>query len=67
MFRTKALERLDDVLLIHVYRVGDHTRGLFEAEASVVVSATHPRENVESSFFVFHLRNPLPRIRPSVP
>src|SRR4051812_26180542 len=54
MIRTKTLERRDDVLLIHIHCAGDHTRGLFEAEASVVVSATHPREDVKSLFFVLH-------------
>ena len=55
MFRTKAFERLNDVLFFHFHCAGDHTRGLFEAEASVVVSATHAREDVQSVFFVFHL------------
>ena len=55
MIRTEALERLNDVLFIHFDSAGDHTRGLFEAEASVVMSATHAREDVESPFFVFHL------------
>ena len=55
MIRTETLERLNNVLFIHFHSAGDHTRGLFEAEASVVVSATHPREYVESPFFVFHL------------
>jgi hypothetical protein len=55
MFRTKAFERLNDVLFSHFYCAGDHTRGLFEAEASVVVSATHACENIQSVFFVFHL------------
>ena len=41
MICLQALERRDDILLIHLHRVGDHTRGLFEAEASVAVSATH--------------------------
>jgi hypothetical protein len=46
VFRTKAFERLNDVLFFHVYCAGDHTRGLFEAEASVVMSATHAREDI---------------------
>ncbi len=54
MFRTKAFERRDNVLLFHFDCVGDHTRGLFEAEASVVVSPTHSRENVEGVLLVFH-------------
>ena len=55
MFRTQPFERLYDVLFFHFHCAGDHTRGLFEAEASVVVSATHAREDVQSVFFVFHL------------
>jgi len=55
VIRTEALERLNDVLFSHFHSAGDHTRGLFEAEASVVMSATHAREDVESPFFVFHL------------
>ena len=54
MIRAKALERLNDVRFWHVHSAGDHTRGLFEAEASVIVSPTHAREDVQSSFFVFH-------------
>ena len=59
----ETLERLDDVLFIHFYCAGDHTRGLFEAEASVVVSATHARKDVKRVFFVFHLMTPHRRIR----
>ena len=58
MIRTKMLKRLNDVLCFHFHSAGDHTRGLFEAEASVVVSATHARENVESVFLVFHFMTP---------
>jgi hypothetical protein len=63
VFRTKAFERLDDVLFFHIYCAGDHTRGLFEAEASVVVSATHAREDIQSVFLVFHLMTLHRRIR----
>jgi hypothetical protein len=51
----KTLERRNDVLFIHFHCAGDHTRGLFEAEASVVVSPTHARKDVKRAFFVFHL------------
>ena len=54
MIRAEAFERLNDVRFFHIYSAGDHTRGLFEAEASVVVSATHAREDVQGSFLVFH-------------
>jgi hypothetical protein len=37
----QSLERRDDFFLIHLERVGDHTRGLFEAEASVAPSTAH--------------------------
>jgi hypothetical protein len=51
----QALERRDDFPLIHLHRVGDHTRGLFEADASIAVSAAHARKNVETLFFIRHL------------
>ena len=41
MICLQAFERCDDILLIHLHRVGDHTRGLFEAEASVAPSTAH--------------------------
>ena len=62
MFRTQPFERLYDVLFFHFHCAGDHTRGLFEAEASVVVSATHAREDIQSVLFVFHLITPDRRI-----
>jgi hypothetical protein len=43
----QALERRDDCLLIHLHRIGDHTRGLFEAETSIAVSAAHALQNIE--------------------
>ena len=58
MIRAKAFERLNDVRFCHIHSAGDHTRGLFEAEASVVVSATHAREDIQSVFFVFHFMTP---------
>jgi len=54
MIRTELLERLNDVRFVHIYSAGDHTRGLFEAEASVIVSATHARKDVKGPFLVFH-------------
>jgi hypothetical protein len=56
MICLQALERRDDILLIHPHRVGDHTRGLFEAEASVAVSATHAFQDIEIFLFVSHDR-----------
>jgi hypothetical protein len=37
----QPLERRDNFLLADFQRIGDHTRGLFEAEASIAVSAAH--------------------------
>jgi hypothetical protein len=54
----QAFERRNDIFLVHIHRVGDHTRGLFEAEASPVVSATHTLQDVEVFFFVSHLDLP---------
>jgi hypothetical protein len=56
MICLQALERRDDILLIHPHRVGDHTRGLFEAEASVAVSATHAFQDIKIFLFVSHDR-----------
>ncbi len=50
----QAFERLNDVLLLHLHPIGDHTRGLFEAEASIVMSATHALQDVKIFFFVSH-------------
>jgi hypothetical protein len=50
----EALECRDDFLLAHLQSVGDHTRGLFEAEASIAVSAAHAFEDVEIFFFIAH-------------
>ena len=50
----QTLQRLNDFFLIHLQRVGDHTRGLFEAEASIVVSAAHALQNVEIFFVNGH-------------
>ena len=56
MICLQALERRDDILLIHLHRVGDHTRGLFEAEASVAVSTTHAFQDIEIFLFASHDR-----------
>jgi len=37
----------DNFLLADFQRVGDHTRGLFEAEASIAVSAAHALQYVD--------------------
>ena len=55
MLRTQALERRNDFLLADLERIGDHTRGLFEADASIAVSAAHPSQNVKVFFLVGHL------------
>ena len=47
MLDAQALERGNDLVLTHLDCIGDHTRGLFEAEASIGVSATHALENVQ--------------------
>ena len=54
MICLQAFERCDDILLIHLHRVGDHTRGLFEAEASIAVSAARALQNVQVVRFVCH-------------
>jgi hypothetical protein len=50
----QSLERRDDFFLIHLERVGDHTRGLFEAEASIAVSTTHAAQDVKVFLFINH-------------
>src|SRR4029079_4096739 len=42
----QPFQRRDDFLLADFQRVGDHTRGLFEAEASIAVSAAHALQYV---------------------
>ena len=54
MFAPQSLQRFNDFLLIHLQRIGDHTRGLFEAEASIVVSAAHALQDVEIVFLSRH-------------
>ena len=55
MFAPQSLQRFNDFLLIHLQRIGDHTRGLFEAEASIVVSAAHALQDVEIVFLSRHV------------
>jgi hypothetical protein len=47
----QSLERRDDFVLRDFNSVGDHARGLFEAEASIAASAAHAFEYVEIVFF----------------
>src|SRR2546426_6418686 len=47
----EGLELLDQLVLIHFEHVGDHTRGLFEAPASVAASALHPLHDVAVVLF----------------
>jgi hypothetical protein len=55
----QPFERRDDFILADFQRVGDHARGLFEAEASIAVSATHALQHVNvlvifrHKFFLF--------------
>ena len=56
MLDAQTLERRDDIPLTHLNRIGDHARGLFEAEASIIMSATHPRENIKILFLSRHAR-----------
>jgi hypothetical protein len=41
-------------LLADLERIGDHTRGLFEADASIAASAAHPSQDVKIFFLVGH-------------
>jgi hypothetical protein len=54
VMRAQTLQCRDDCFLLHLHRVGDHTRGLFEAEASILKSAAHPLEDVKILFFIGH-------------
>jgi hypothetical protein len=54
MLPAQALQGRNDCLLIHLHRVGDHTRGLFEAEASIAISTAHTLEDVKIFFFIGH-------------
>ena len=55
MLRAQALERRDNFLLADLERIGDHTRGLFEADASIAASTTHPLQNIKIFFLVGHI------------
>lgn len=52
-FLPQALKRFEHVLLVHLQSIGDHTRGLFEAYASIAVSAAHALKNVNIFFVGF--------------
>jgi len=54
VLRAQALERRNDFLLADLERIGDHTRGLFEADASIAASAAHPSQDVKILFLVGH-------------
>jgi hypothetical protein len=50
----QPFERRDNFFLAAFQRVGDHTRGLFEAEASIAVSATHALQYVNILIIFSH-------------
>ncbi len=54
MMPAQPFERGNHLGLVLVHRIGDHARGLFEAEASPMASAVHPLENIEVFFFIGH-------------
>lgn len=54
LFVPQASQCVYYFLLVHLERIGDHTRGLFEAEASIAVSTAHALENVQVLLFVCH-------------
>ncbi len=58
----QALKRRNDFLLSYLHRVGDHARGLFEAEASIAVSAAHALQNVQLVCFFCHWTSPPNRL-----
>ena len=58
MLRAQTLQRSDHFVLRDLNRVGDHTRGLFEAEASIAVSAAHALKNIEIVFLARHAGSP---------
>lgn len=55
MLSAQPFERGDHRFLILLYRIGDHTRGLFEAEASIAVSAAHAFEDIKIVFLARHV------------
>ena len=56
LLSAQALERRDDFFLADFERIGDHTRGLFEAHASVTVSAAHALQDVYILVVLCHTR-----------
>ncbi len=52
--RAQALQCRDHFLEVDLRCIGDHARGLFEAKASIAVSAAHALEDVKVLFFVSH-------------
>jgi hypothetical protein len=50
---SQALERFEHLLLVHLQSIGDHTRGLFEADASIAVSTAHALKDVKIFFASF--------------
>jgi hypothetical protein len=46
MLNAQARECRDDFFLADFQRIGDHTRGLFEAHASIAMSAAHALKHV---------------------
>ena len=54
MFRAQPFQHRHHFLLADLQRIGDHARGLFEAEASIVVSAAHLLENVDILVILGH-------------
>jgi hypothetical protein len=54
MLGAQTLERGNDFLLADLKRIGDHTRGLFEADASIAASATHALQDVKIFFLISH-------------
>jgi hypothetical protein len=63
VFAPQSLQRFNDFLLIHLQRIGDHTRGLFEAKASIAVSAAHALQDVEIVFLSRHVLLTLSTVR----
>ena len=51
----EGLHSLEQIVVIQFKHVGDHTRGLFEAEASVAASAPHPLQN--GAIFSVHVES----------
>lgn len=51
----ECLDLLEEVVLIQFEHVGDHTRGLFEAEASVAASAPHALQ--DGAIFGVHVKS----------